>query len=162
MKKGVTAKKILIYLSIVAIIISGYLSLPEPVWIIEKGAIQRVCPSVLNTNNEYSIQLMNGGQIPAVFNVTFYSDKIKFIDDFGNIKESMSIDYRIEGNEIEYFKFRPFFTTPNNTSLQIEVECNTYFGKFCKIFGAKIYRCCYYYSDGAQLKLLKETTDKCS
>jgi hypothetical protein len=163
--KGITANKFYTYLSILLAIIalvSVYVSLPQMVWIIQTGTINNVCPNALNDKSETYIQLMNGGKIPASFNINFASDKIKFIDDYGKINDSFTIAYYVDAGQSATFKFKPTFNdSVKDAYIQIKATCETYFGKFCKNF--EMYKCCRYSTKGYshQLLLTEEANGKC-
>jgi hypothetical protein len=159
--KGITAQQFYTYLLILILIVSAYISLPEMVWIVQRGTTDKICPTFLNDNSEESVQLENGGKIPAFFNVTFSSDKIRFIDDNGNIRESISIAYRVDADTVSTFKFKPTFDeNVKNSYIQIAAECSTFFGKFCK--NSEMYKCCQYSRGiGDYLSLTKEASGKC-
>ncbi|MCK4730170.1 MAG: hypothetical protein KAT28_02525 [Candidatus Aenigmarchaeota archaeon] len=156
--KGVTTEelyKFLLILIAIGTIVVGYLAIPEIVWVTQRNTTQLICPVILSNELDSYIKLENGGEIPTSFSVTFTSDEIKFIDDYGDIIDTLDIWYRMNPDKQEMFKFKPIFSGKvNKTHIQITAKC-----VFCKVLESN--RCCYYNSAANNLELVKGINGKC-
>lgn len=154
--KGFTAEKLHIYLVILIIISGGYLALPEIRGVTQPNTTQLVCPVTLNNELYSYITLENKGTFSASFNVDFTSDKIKFINDHGEVIDNLNIKYGADPDKEIKFNFKPIFSANvNNTYIQIIAKCEG----LCKPF--RVNRCCYYTLDANNLKLDKEINGRC-
>lgn len=142
-KGAVRWGKILTILTILGILLGGYFSIPNIIWLIQPQTINQVCPSLLINQSSNGVQLKNIGRIPASLTVNFEGNNISFVDDRGNINSNFTVSYAIEAGQPLSYNFKPIFSLSEYTeSIKISAECFYFLGFVC--LNGNMSKCCYY------------------